>query len=108
MSSDRAPSPAIAMAGSPDRRSSRKAIIDTARATAIASPSRFRMYPPTSAPALPAAYFTDPSLPGHLPEAHQLVRVGGEVQLFRRDVVHRQRPQRHRVGVVRDLLQRLL
>ena len=43
-----------------------------------------------------------PSLPGHLPEARHLVRIGLEDEVGRRRVIDRQRIERHGVGALRD------
>src|SRR5205085_8160875 len=99
MSSLRAPSPASAIATSPEARSSRKARAETAIATSTARPRRFTancsIRPPRSVQPK-----TRRSFPAHLPEARDLVGIGGEGELRGGDVVGRKRVERRRVGAL--------
>src|SRR5437016_8356096 len=120
ISSARAPSPASAVATSPEARSSRNASADTATATRTASPRRFRAKPsmrrarepspvvgegglPRSGKRAPSGL----SLPAHLPEPRDFVRVGGEDQILGGDVEGGNRIERQHVGARRDQPQRL-
>src|SRR5216684_8904743 len=136
MSSASAPSPASAVATSPEARSSRNASADTATATRTASPRRFRAKPSIPSPLLVGeggsprsgkpgeGCLDDPSpraaarengerapsgssLPAHLPEPRQLVRVGGEHQILGGNVIGGNRIERQHVGALRDQPQRL-
>src|SRR6266702_1971775 len=114
MSSARAPSPASAVATSPEARSSRNASADTATATSTASPRRFSAKPsmrrarepspvvgegslPRSGKRAPSGL----SLPAHLPEPRNFVRVGGEDQILGGDVEDGNRIERQHVGARR-------
>src|SRR5260370_14718103 len=135
ISSARAPSPASAVATSPEARRSRKASAHTATATRTASPRRFRAKPSIPSPLVGEGgsprsgkpgegCLDDPSpraaarengerapsgssLPAHLPEPRQLVRVGGEHQILGGNVIGGNRIERQHVGALRDQPQRL-
>src|SRR3989442_10438840 len=126
MSSARAPSPASAVATSPDARNSRKASAETAIATSTASPRRFSAKASMKDPSSPqyhvpgsrlsrprqkargclAGMIASRSFPAHLPEARHLVRIGGEHQILGGDIVGRDQIERQHVGALRDQSQR--
>src|SRR5687768_17802865 len=94
MASAVAPSPAIAVATSVERLTSRKQTSETVSATSAARPLLLRRK-------------ASKLLPANFPEARDLVRVRREPHVLRVRVVHGQRIQRHGVRLLGDLQQRI-